>query len=149
MPVNVPPLTLALALALLLALLALQWQRGGTSRANRRRGRRAARAERDAERLLQRAGYEVIERQVTGTWPMLVDGEAIEARLRADLVVARDGLLFIAEVKSGAEAPRPTHPQTRRQLLEYLLAFEVDGVLLVDMEQRRVLEVAFPTLSLA
>ena len=60
---------------------------------------------------------------------------------RADLLVearSRSGFLrgqrFVAEVKTGERAIDPTHPATRRQLMEYLHVFEVDGVLLVDRE---------------
>ena len=66
---------------------------------------------------------------------------------RADLLVERDGRLYVADVKSGALATDPTLPATRRQLLEYLLAYEVDGALLVDMEARQIREVVFPALT--
>ena len=55
--------------------------------------------------------------------------------LRADLVVHGRGRRWVADVKTGAEAPRLTTQATRRQLLEYRVAYEVDGVLLVDMEE--------------
>jgi hypothetical protein len=41
----------------------------------------------------------------------------------------------------------PTLPATRRQLLEYLLAFEVHGVLLVDLDEGRVRPVEFPAVA--
>jgi hypothetical protein len=47
-------------------------------------------------------------------------------------------------VKTGRQAPRLGHADTRRQMLEYQLAFEVPGVLLVDAESGRVREVRFP-----
>ena len=64
-------------------------------------------------------------------------------RSRVDLLVVRHGKRFAVDVKTGDIAPDPRHPATRRQLLEYLLAFEVDGVLLVDMRARRIHEIAF------
>lgn len=117
-----------------------------TRRGNRRRSRAAAVAEHEAERLLRRAGYEIVDRQVTAYLPITVDDEALEARCRADLLVARRGRHYIAEVKSGDRVTDATHPSTRRQLLEYRLAFDVDGVLLVDMHAREIREVVFPTL---
>lgn len=106
-------------------------------------------AERDAEILLGHQAYRVLERQVSRRWEMLVDGEAREVMSRADLVVedAR-GRLWVAEVKSGERAPNPTLPATRRQLMEYLHAFDVAGVLLVDMEARQIHRVAFPCTGL-
>ena len=121
--------------------------RSRVGRENARRGRVARRAEREAERLLESAGFEILERQVTHDWPMDVGGERVTARLRADLRVRRDGVEYVAEVKTGAAA-RATAPATRRQLLEYLLAFDVDGVLLVDMEEEEVLSVDFPRVDL-
>jgi hypothetical protein len=88
-------------------------------------------------------GYEVLGAQVEGTYAVAVDGIETAVLLRADYLVARDGLTYVAEVKSGNAAPKLSTAATRRQLLEYLLAFGVDGVLLVDGETRRVHEVVF------
>lgn len=136
---------LVLVLVVLAAVLAVGWMRaaGRTGRENVRRGRHARRAEERAERLLEQEGYVIEERQAVRPWEVVVDGETLQASVRADLVVARDGERFVAEVKSGG-AVRPTLPATRRQLLEYLLAFDVHGVLLIDMEQDRIRPVEFP-----
>jgi hypothetical protein len=138
-----------LAAALLLAVILLRRARGRIRRGNLRRGARAARAEGDAELLLHRAGYRVVDRQLSGTWTLRVDGEDREVSVRADLIVRRRRRLYVAEVKTGRSAPRPDLPETRRQLLEYLLAFDVAGVLLVDMEAGSVHAVEFPGLLAA
>ncbi len=114
------------------------------SRGSKRRNRVAQRGETAAEKLLERHGYQILDRQVQAAWTFHVDGEPVEARVRADLLVKRRGRVFIAEVKTGERAPDPKHPPTRRQLLEYRYAFDPDGLLLVDMSSRRVREVAFP-----
>jgi hypothetical protein len=111
---------------------------------HRRRWLRARRAEADAVVLLERLGYIVVGEQVEGAYSIQVDGESVSIVLRADYVVARDGRRFVAEVKSGQFAPLLANRATRRQLLEYLVAFQVDGVLLVDGETRRVHQVEFP-----
>jgi hypothetical protein len=98
-----------------------------------RRQRVAIRGERDAERLLERDGYVVIDRQVQGAWLVFLDDQPIDVELVADLLVERDGERFVAEVKTGTKAPRIQTARTRRQLLEYAHAFDVDGVILVDM----------------
>jgi len=69
--------------------------------------------------------------------------------LRADYLVERGGELLVAEVKTGEEAPSLETAATRRQLLEYHVAFAVDGVLLVSPEQGTIQRVAFPRVSLA
>lgn len=131
-----PPLPDWFAWVLLAAvvLLAVAWWRAKNRIrwGNRRRQVRAARGETDAERLLEAHGYEILDRQVHVPWTLWVDGEPRDVRSRADLLVSRDGLEFVAEVKTGARAPDPTRPATRRQLMEYHWVFEVAGVLLVD-----------------
>ena len=74
----------------------------------------------------------------------LVDGEATRIELRADYVVTRQGRRYVAEVKTGRVAPRIETASTRRQLLEYRHAFDVDGVLLVDADARRIHLVELP-----
>jgi hypothetical protein len=111
---------------------------------HRRRWSRALDAEAHAPRLLEKLGYVVLGSQVEGTYQLIVDGRPTTVSVRADYVVSRDGRLYVAEVKSGRLAPRLDTSATRRQLLEYLIAFEAHGVLLVDGEGRRVHEVVFP-----
>jgi hypothetical protein len=98
------------------------------------RSLRASEGEQGAVALLERAGYAVLEHQVPGSWTVHADGEPVSFGLRADYLVARDGRRYIAEVKTGRVAPRLSHGPTRRQLLEYSAAFDVDGVILVDAE---------------
>ena len=123
-----------------------QWANRGHVRAVRR-ARRAGAGERTAERVLEEAGYAVLERQVRCIWWIDVDGREEEVELRADLLVERDGERFVAEVKTGAKATDPTFPPTRRQLLEYRLAFDPHRVLLVDAEAEEIMEVCFPRAS--
>lgn len=129
------------ALASLVAVLQtvrLLWHRLSRTWAIRTRARRAVEGEARAETILRDAGYEVLERQVRGGWTVYADGEPLEIGLRADLLVARGGRRYVAEVKTGKLAPRLDHAATRRQLLEYRVAFGVEGVLLVDAEAGRV-----------
>jgi hypothetical protein len=132
-------------LAVLVAILAIAlW--AALTRASRRTRRRVARAidgEATARHLLEAHGYEIRGEQVRGSWSLTVDGETFDFGVRADLVVARDGEVLVAEVKTGMLAPDPTFGPTRRQLLEYQLVFEVDGVLVVDADRQTISRVAF------
>lgn len=131
-----------LALAAIGAWIALtRWYQQWT---RRRRWSRAQAAERAAPRLLRRMGYEVLGAQVEGGYSLSVDGRPLAVALRADYIVAREGALYVAEVKSGKFAPQLGNAATRRQLLEYLMAFDVQGVLLVDSETEQVHQVVFP-----
>jgi hypothetical protein len=76
----------------------------------------------------------------------LQDGAPHAVELRADYLVARDGREYIAEVKTGEAADSLSNSATRRQLLEYQLAFAVDGILLVCPERGRIHAIEFPGL---
>jgi len=115
----------------------------------RARALRAVRGEREAVALLRARGYAIVEAQATAVLPVRVDGETFLAGLRADYVVSKNGARFVAEVKTGELAPSVATAATRRQLLEYEIAFDVDGVLLVDAERGRVHAIVFPTLGAA
>lgn len=105
---------------------------------------RGAAGEVRAEGLLKRMGFTIVGRQVAARYGLGVDGAEIPVDLRADFVVARRGRCYVAEVKTGTFAPKLETAATRRQLLEYRVAFAVDGVLLVDADAGRVRRVEFP-----
>jgi Holliday junction resolvase-like predicted endonuclease len=132
-----PPIVLCVALAgALVALVLARWARSwrGSRRARYRAGRAIA-GEDGAAELLRRAGFTIVGRQVRTWWSPLVDGEPCETEVRADYLVEADGEILVAEVKTGEAAPRIETAATRRQLLEYHVAFDVDGVLLVCPER--------------
>lgn len=141
------PLLLALACAVCLVLgawaaLALRDLRDRLrGRALQRQG---ARGERDAERLLQAAGYAIVERQARRSYGIEVNGAHRSAEVSFDFIVERRGERLVAEVKTGHAAPRLERAETRRQLLEYQLATGARCVLLVDPDAGTISEVAFP-----
>lgn len=130
------PWGIAMAATLLGLIALVGWRRavGRGPRASRRRQKTARRGEVEAEALLAAEGFEVLERQAEQRWRLWVDGEAREVIARADLLVTREGRTYVADVKTGSQAPDPALPATRRQMLEYLLAFRADAVLVIDME---------------
>ena len=133
----------AAVIALWLASVLRRWR--GSLRAKRRAARAGA-GEDAAVQLLADAGFTIVERQARVVWAPLVDGEPVAMELRADYLVEHDGELLVAEVKTGDAAPNLDTAATRRQLLEYHVAFAVDGVLLVCQERGTIQRVAFPTL---
>ena len=137
----------AMFVALQLVILAVKrwWRR----RSLATRFARAAVGEARAATLLARAGYDVLAAQVPGDYPVGVDGEVVMVSLRADYLVVRAGARYVVEVKTGAHAPRIDSRATRRQLLEYRVAFDVDGVLLVDAERETIHEITFPSAAFA
>ena len=145
MDISVPASWLLVAMGMACFALWGWWRAASRiTRGNRRRQERARRGEDAAERLLEREGFEVLDRQVGASWTMWIDDEPVEVRCRADLLVRGPTGCYIAEVKTGDRATDPTLPATRRQLLEYALAFDADGVLLVDAARGAVHRIAFP-----
>jgi hypothetical protein len=136
-----------IAAAVIVVWLRAAWRRRGRSRIAVARARRALAGERAAEALLADAGYAVTARQARRAWQVRLDGEPIDIDLRADLLAEADGRTYVAEVKTGAAAPRIDTAATRRQLLEYQVAYGVDGVLLVDAEAGAVRVVDFPDVT--
>jgi hypothetical protein len=134
---------LGFAALVLFIVLAQAW----LARARRNaRSARAVRGECEAATLLRSCGYAIVKSQASIQYPVEVDGQTVLAGLRADYIVSKNGARYVAEVKTGEIAPSVRAAATRRQLLEYELAFGVDGVLLVDGERGVVHAVAFPTL---
>lgn len=131
----------ALVLTLLLAARALaRWR----ARARvRRRWIRAVAGEVEAEDLLAERGFAILDRQAGLVWSIECDGEPHPVELRADLLVERAGRRYVAEVKTGLSAPLLSNAATRRQLLEYCVAYQVESVLLVDVEEQAIREVTF------
>jgi hypothetical protein len=107
---------------------------------------RARQREALAGQLLEDAGYIILASQVTAPCPIDQDGVRRVADVRADYLVERRGRTWIAEAKSGPRATDPTERNTRRQLLEYAITYDVAGVLLVDAETGRISKITFPHL---
>ncbi|QGG46539.1 hypothetical protein [Heliorestis convoluta] len=107
------------------------------------RQRRGKKGESKAIKVLSSKGYTVIESQPLGKVNMRVNGQGTTIQVRADYLVTRHGKRYIAEVKTGNVAPRPTFVDTRRQLLEYYFAYSVDGLLLVDMSEKEIHRIEF------
>ena len=113
-------------------------------RRRRARQRRAQEGERLAADLLRRAGYEILATQARSQGSWVVDGKPRGFEVCADFLVQRDGKLYVADAKTGRLAPRSSCVSTRRQLLEYQVVYDPDGVLLVDVEAGRIRKLDFP-----
>lgn len=125
----------------------LSFARRAPGRKSKARNERAQKGEQRAVALLQRRGYRVIERQVQLTYPVVVNGKEWPITVRADYLARKKGRTFVVEVKTGSLASSLQHGPTRRQLLEYRVAFSVDGVLLACPESHTLTEIGFPALS--
>jgi len=140
-----PPLLLLLFVASLAfaGWLTLAVRRQSAAYKLQRRAQRGREGESRAEGLLKKAGYTVLDAQVTRDTGIIVNGTLRPVKVRADLLVEKGGQTFVVEVKTGSVAPDPASAATRRQLLEYHYAFDVDGLLLADMERNELLTIGF------
>lgn len=146
---GVPPEALVILLVAAVVIAAVQslrlaWQGFSRRRTMAIRRERGADGEKRAEKLLEDCGFGIWGRQVAVSYDVLIDNEPVAIDLRADYLVTYRDKRYIAEVKTGRSAPKIDTPATRRQLLEYRIAFDVDGVLLVDAEAERIHAVEFP-----
>ena len=104
---------------------------------------------RRALRLLEGMGCVVEAEQVLQAWPVMLGPRRERILLRADCLVVWRGQRYVAEVKTGALVASLRHGPTRRQLLEYQVAYRVAGVLLVDVLSGSIEPVRFPGLDSA
>ena len=138
---------LALGLTLLLVVLGAwletKWRRLRDRKKSREAAKRGLQGEREAEKLLRKLGYTIVTRHPPASYPMMVDGEPQSVQLQADFMVVREGKRFVAEVKTG-KAAKLDQAETRRQMLEYQMAFGIDALLLIDADAKVVRTVRFP-----
>jgi len=109
----------------------------------RRRMGDARIAEEEAGKLLEAKGFRIIDRQRRAEVITYVDGKPNLGYVQADFIVAKRDKIFVAEVKTGSHVPDVTEPSIRRQLMEYDFVYKPDGILLVDMVERRIHLVEF------
>ena len=148
MEFDLPSLVALLALVASVSVLAyLRLSKRGSRRA-KKRAKRAVRGEAKAARLLIANGYAIEDSQARDEALVRIDGALTRFEVRADYIVTRGGRRWVAEVKTGDIVTRLAHGPTRRQLLEYTMAFDAHGVLLVTPEDGQIREVAFPDRNL-
>ena len=143
----IQPTVLLLAVLVLSFVLFGLWraiERAWATRRRRRMARQARRGELTAQRLLRELGYAIESEQPAQPWLLEVEGQHFEVVLHADYLVTKRGERYVAEVKTGDVVASLRHGPTRRQLLEYQLAYGVSGVLLVDVLGASVVSVRFP-----
>ncbi len=123
-------------------------QRGIRKSKTQRRFKQGRQGEIEAVRLLERSGYRILDTQTTRSGVIKVDGTAHTFKVRADFLVEAKGWKnrgkqYVVEVKTGVQAPSPTCRATRRQMLEYQLLYQPDGLLLADMQSKKLHTIKF------
>ena len=73
---------------------------------------------------------------------MVVDDALRKFELRPDLLVEKDGIRYIAEIKTG-EVANPSNRKIRRQMHEYSYYSGHDIILLVDPTKKSIKRISF------
>ena len=107
-----------------------------------RRFKRGLLAEKQAVRYLRKHGYKILAAQLQEPITVYVNGEPQESTVRADFLAKKGWKTYIVEVKSGQQGT-VRQAATRRQLLEYKLVYEPDGIILLDMEHHNLQKIDF------
>jgi len=97
----------------------------------------------EAESLLKKKGFKIIDKQKRADIVTYIDGKPNLGYVQADFIVERNGKKFVAEVKAGEMVSDPNEPSTRRQMMEYKFAYKPFGLLLVNMLDRSIHSVDF------
>ena len=103
----------------------------------------AKRAEKDAKKFLEQQGYTIIATQLRIPIITKIDGRNYKNHIKADFIVKKERRKYVVEVKTGEQVERPTSADIRRQLLEYYLIYRTDGVLLLDMTNKKLYNIDF------
>ena len=104
--------------------------------------KRGKKGERTSIQLLEKNGYKVIDEQIKLNGYFFIDEKLNEFDLRPDLLVEKDDVQYIAEIKTG-DVANPFNRNTRRQLHEYSYYGNQDVVLLVDPSKKSIKELSF------
>ncbi|MFO7245855.1 MAG: hypothetical protein FWJ62_00945 [Thermaerobacter sp.] len=118
------------------------WRRARPSARPARRGIEGSRRHQQAAALLEELGYTAWDQVPAVTLTTRVDGRAHTTEIQADLLASQGGRTYVVHL-SGGETRRVTTRAGRRGLLEYVIAYRPDGILLVDLDRRRVRRVEF------
>jgi len=112
----------------------------------KKRFKRGLKLEQKAAKYLESKGFNILGEQVEYKHVYFVNGEEFTATINIDYLVEKNEEVFVVEVKSGKSAISIKNRSTRRQLLEYAVAIECDGVYLLDMENKdlQLIEFQFP-----
>ena len=105
----------------------------------RRRGKKGEKA---SIKLREKNGYKILKEQIKLDGFLLVDDALRKFELRPDLLLEKDGIRYIAEIKNG-EVADPSNRNIRRQLHEYSYYSGHDIILLVDPTKKSIKRISF------
>ena len=127
-------------ICLILYIKTSNWLRG---KELKKRFSKSRQAEKEAEKILRKNGYAVIDAQKSKPLLLTIGDKIHRYLVRIDYLARKKGKIYVVEVKSGEKIPYITNRETRRQMLEYYLAYQPSGILLLNMKNKSISEVKF------
>ncbi len=109
----------------------------------RKRFKRGLKLEQKAASFLVSKGFTIIDEQVEYQHTYLINGEEHSSKINIDYLVEKNAKVFVVEVKSGKSAISIKNRSTRRQILEYAVTIDCDGIYLLDMENKELQLIEF------
>ncbi len=103
---------------------------------------RAKKGEKNSIKLLEANGYKILDEQIKLNGYFFIDNKLNKFDLRPDLLVEKNGIKYIAEIKTG-EVANPNNRYTRRQMHEYSYYSNKDDVLLVNPTNKSIKKLTF------
>ncbi len=97
----------------------------------------------EAKNYLKNLGFTIIAEQASLISSLFIDKIKYDYEVKVDFIVQKGNKKSIVEVKSGNEAINPLNINTRRQLLEYMLLYNVDNIYLFDAKNKRLKKISF------
>lgn len=106
-------------------------------------GKKVAASRSKTVRFLEEAGYEVLKAGPAVVVRMTVDGRPYSFEVKSDYLARKSGRLFLVKVKRDKRQVRLQSKQWRASLLQDVLAFRADGVIMVYPEKEKLQEIIF------
>lgn len=100
-------------------------------------------AEKEAEKILRKKGYTIIDVQKSKPLHISIGDKIHRYLVRIDYLARKRGKVYVVEVKNGEKVPYITNRETRRQMLEYYLAYQPNAIVLLNMKNKSISEVKF------
>jgi len=99
-------------------------------------------SEAEVEKLLAANGYKIVEKRKKAPIITYVDDKAFLGFVLVNYIVKKDSRTFAAEIKTPEESD-PTESNLRRKLLELGFAAKADGIILLDLDQKKIQKISF------
>ncbi len=93
--------------------------------------------------LAQRKGFSVMALQVRRKLKLRIDKEPRRIDIPAHLLLNRDGKRYVGMIGAKDETLDPANPGTQLKLFQFRSAYRVHGVVLLDVEGKKIVLVEF------